>query len=121
MEEFIFQSWKQMERDFFNGENIRVDSHGLHLPVGKWRHREGKLLARNHTANQQQMEDLNSALSEVTAPVPNPDTIWLTLVVMERSGAWPCTENGNMSHQPSPGMTGEGEELSSGAECSARC
>lgn len=76
-----------MGRDSFNEEGIRVDSHSLHLQIGKQRLREGKLIARNCTANKQQVEDLNSALSGVTAHVPNPDPIRLALLVMERSGA----------------------------------
>lgn len=40
-----------MGRDFFNEEDIRVDSHGLHFQMGKQRLREGELVAWNHTAN----------------------------------------------------------------------
>lgn len=60
--------------------------------------REGKRLARNPTANKQQKEDLNSELSDVTAHVPDLNAMWPVLVVMERSGAWPCLESGDMSH-----------------------
>lgn len=56
---------------------------------------------------QHQKEDLNSRLSDVTAPVLGSNAICPALVVMERSGPWPGVENGNMSHWPSPGTAGE--------------
>lgn len=56
--------------------------------------------------HQHQKEDLNSGLYDVTAPVLDSNAVWPALVVMERSGPWPCVENGNMSHRPSPRMAG---------------
>lgn len=75
--------------------------------MGKQRLREGKLVACNHTAHKLQEEDLNSTylMSYLMSLIPKP--IWPVLVVMERSGAWPCIENGNMSHWWPPGMAGE--------------
>lgn len=55
----------------------------------------------------QHQEDLNSGLSDVTAPVLGSNAVWPTLVVMEKSGPWPGVENGNMSHRPSPGTARE--------------
>lgn len=104
---YTFQSRKQKGRNFFSEEDIGVDGRGLHLQMGKQRLREGKLVARNHTANRQQPEDLNSALSDVIAHVLIPNAHMASPAGRGRSDAWPCIESGNMSHWSSPRMAGE--------------
>lgn len=97
------ENWKLTQatwwRPCLKQNDTVIDSCGLHVQMGI---RVNRLLKITQIANRHQGRDLNSDRSDIIIHVPALHRQSL-VGVMERSSAWLCIENGNMSHQLSLG------------------